>query len=412
MCDYCRFLRHTDRIQQHERELSTQVTYVVLPVNNTFVCEVILPEKSPVRGLTGNPATKKTTAKQSTAFDACLLLRKHKLLDDYFNSIYHKRLPAMRNAKLAITSKQTNQYDMILKPSCWRKQQGVLPISLYATVISFVPSKQLVREHGNIVVLTRERLPEFPPFSIFLDDDIETVVFSDSMAEAFPISEQELDFLTTFTIRVFRDIFHKTYDRQVERMPYWLAPAPKEQKSDGPAKPSSMIDWKVLSYVEENDEAPRPAGTCPEPLANRFVFDNWDGRYRYFTIAVDDSLSPSDPPPAFVQRRRHMENIMHYSLSLSRNSRARFLSTCDWKQPVLRAELIRLRRNLLDRMTDEEKKIETRSFICLEPLKISAVSELLTCIHALFANQYPRSLQRLRLHSWLSQQSLPGSIHI
>lgn len=372
----------------------------MLSVNSTFVCEVILPEKSPIRGLVGTPATKKTIAKQSAAFDTCLLLRKHHLLNDHFNSVYHRRLPAMRNAKLAITSKITNQYDMISKPSFWRKQQGTLPTSLYATVISFMPSKPLSRHHENIVLLTRERIPEFPPFSIFLDIDIETTVFSMSLEDAFSISDHELDLLTTFTARVFRDVFHKIYAPESDKMPYWLGPAPPDGKPEH-SEPSDMINWELLSFVQQNDEI-SPERKPSEFLTNRFVFDHWDGRYRYFTNAVDDSLRPSDPPPAFVQHRRYMENILNYCLSLSKNSRANFLSTCDWNQPVIRAELVRLRRNLLDKMTDKEKQIETRTVICLEPLKISAVGYPLAYIHTSLANKYPRYPHRLPLLFWLS----------
>lgn len=332
-----------------------------------------MPEKSPIRAATGIPDTKKSTAKQYAAFEACLMLRRSRVLDGYYNSVYRRRLPLMRNAKLALQLKDRNQYDMISKPSFWEQQQGAVPVTLYATVISFMPSKPLAKEHGRIVMLTRQKLPKFPPFSIFLDDDVDTTVLSEPVEDAIPISEQELDSLTTFTIRVFRDIFHKTYERQIDKMPYWFAPASTEKKPEGSPSPSTMVDWKLLSYIQENDEAQRPDGTCPESLSNLFVFDHWDGRYRYFTVAPEDGLSPSDKPPAFVQRRRHMEDIINYCLSLSKNSRSRFLSTCDWKQPVLRAEVVRLRRNLLDRMTDAERKIETRCFICLEPLKISVV---------------------------------------
>lgn len=362
-------------IQQYEKETAAQVTYVVLPKSGEFVCEVILPEKSPIRGLTGNPAAKKSLAKQSTAFDTCILLRKNKLLDDYFNSIYHRRLPAMRNAKLAITSKRTNQYDMISKPAFWGKGRGTLPATLNATLISFVPSKQLKREHESILLLTRERLPNFPPFPIFLDDDVETTIISVSMEETLPVTGRELDSLTTFTLRVFRDLFRKVYERQIEKLPYWFAPVSIQKTPDGHSKPFSMIDWNLLFFVEENDEIQRP--DSPESLYNRFVFDPWDGRYRYFTIATDDMLTPSNPPPAFVPYRKHMENIMSYSLTLSKNARARFLATCDWNQPVIQVELVRLRRNLLDKMTEMEKSIETRCVICLEPVKVSAVSERL-----------------------------------
>ncbi|XHG04756.1 Dicer-like protein 1 [Aspergillus wentii] len=359
-------------MQQYEKESLIQVTYVVLPVNSTFTCEVILPEKSPIRGLTGRPSIKKSTAKQSAAFDTCLLLRKQGLLDDYFNSIYHRRLPAMRNAKLAITSKQTNQYAMMSKPSFWGSGHDTLPVKLYATLVSFMPSKALTREHGTIVLLTREKLVKLPNFSIFLDEDVETTVISVSAENILLVSTQDLECLTTFTLRVFRDVFHKIYERQTEKMSYWLAPASAGAAFEERAEPRTVIDWKLLSFVEGNDGI-ESVGMTPESLVNRFVYDHWDGRYRYFTTTVDDTLRPSDPPPSFVPRRRHMENIMNYCLSLSKNSRAKFLSSCDWDQPVLKAELVRLRRNLLDKMSEQEKDMGTRCVICLQPLKISTI---------------------------------------
>lgn len=362
-------------VQQYEKEASAQVTYITLAVNNTFVCEVILPEKSPIRGLTGSPAMKKTTAKQSAAFDTCLLLRKHKLLDDHFGSIYHRRLPTMRNARLAITSKHTNQYDMISKPSFWDNQHGTLPAKLYAVLLSFSSSTPLTREHGGIILLTRDRLPEFPAFPIFLDDDVETTIHSVAIQDVVEISEKELDCLTDFTLRVFRDVFHKVYNKETEKMPYWLAPAVKSTAAlDGNTKSRGLVDWDTIFFVQENEEIYFPSELPPETLVNRLVYDPWDGRFRLFTTAVDDTLRPSDEPPSFVPRRRHMDNIMSYCVSLSKNWRAKFFSSCDWNQPVFCAELIRLRRNLLDRMMDHERDMDTTSVVCLEPLRISAVS--------------------------------------
>ncbi|KAI9045212.1 putative RNA helicase/RNAse III [Aspergillus affinis] len=396
---------------QYERDIIAQATYVVLPSNGAFVCEVILPEKSPIRGLTGSPEMKKSTAKQSAAFDACIMLRKHKLLDEHLNSIYHKRLPVMRNAKLAITSKHTNQYAMLSKPSLWRQKEGTVPDQLYVTVITLTPSKPLSKKHAGIVFLTRQRMPKFPSFSIFLDDDIETTVQFASQQEALSVSLEGMELLTTFTLRVFQDIFHKIYAREPEKLPYWLAPAdlgdevkpssllsPRQDEEAfdpvqcprnvadttersflniSPGKQSddrNPIDWKALSFIGENEEILLPGDSDPKLLLNRFVYDKWDGRYRYFSVDIEETLSPSSPPPTFAPRRRNMKDIMNYTLSLSKNSRALFLSKCKWDQPVVRAELVRLRRNLLDKMTEKEKSIETRCVICIEPLRISTIS--------------------------------------
>ncbi|PLB42079.1 putative RNA helicase/RNAse III [Aspergillus candidus] len=357
---------------QYENDLTAQVMYVVLPACNAYTCEVILPEKSPVRGLTGSPALKRCTAKQAAAFDTCLLLRKHQLLDDNFNSIYRKRLPLMRNAKLAITSKRANMYDMLPKSSFWNNKQDVLPDVLFGTVITLNPSKRLSRNHRSIILLTRERLPEFPPFPIFLDADVETIVVSFPLGKSLLFSAEDLNHLTEFTFRVFHDVFHKVYDQEPEKLPYWLAPANSQATFQKDEHPRNLVDWEILSFVQSFDKN-YVLQSNDSSMLDRFVFDPWDGRYRYFTTAVERGLKPSSAPPPYIPRRRHMENIMGYCLSLSKNGRARFFSKCDWNQPVYQAELVRLRRNLLDKMTDKEKMTETRCAICIEPLKVSAI---------------------------------------
>lgn len=317
---------------------------------------------------------KKSTAKQSAAFDTCLLLRKHKLLDDNFNSIYYRRLPAMRNAKLAITSKQTNEYDMVSKPSFWDMPEEAIPSRLYAVTLSFSSSKALSREYGTLVLLTRQKYPKLPAFSIYLDDNVETTVSSKVFQDDMEVSSKEMEYLTDFTLRVFRDVFQKTYDKEPQKMPYWLAPATKADQQNETSLLRHLIDWETMQFVQENEEIKFSDDMDPYAFINRFAYDPWDGRFRLFTTVVDDSLRPTDPPPSFVARRRYMDNIMSYCLSLSKNSRAKFFSSCNWNQPVFHAELVRLRRNLLDKMTDNERHSETRSVVCIEALRISAVS--------------------------------------
>jgi endoribonuclease Dicer len=317
----------------------------------------------------------KSTAKRSAAFDTCIMLRKHELIDDHFNSAYHRRLPAMRNAKLAITCKKTNQYDMLLKPSLWASGRGTLVDTFHATVITFKPTQPLARELVNLVLLSREELTTMPQFPIFLEeDDIETMVHCIPLEKTCAISVEQVGSLTEFTLRVFRDVFQKTYSCESANMPYWLAPTNVQSAPASDIDSAEYIDWDTVHLVNNNDELDFPEDVAPSTLCDRFVFDPWDGRCRFFTLEIDQSLKPSDPPPDFVPRRRCMDSIMNYCISLSKNSRAKFLAKCNWDQPVLRAELVRLRRNMLDKMTDPEKEIATKCYICLEPLRVSAVS--------------------------------------
>ncbi|KAI3054082.1 hypothetical protein CBS147352_4030 [Aspergillus niger] len=238
----------------------------------------------------------------------------------------------------------------------------VVRFDLYQTLIQYVQSRGRARHFNSTYASMVERGNLEHEQRLLEVQDAELL-----------LSEKEVDALTVFTLRVFRDVFHKTYDKEPEKMAYWLAPA-KVQSSYLPSyDPRQILDWESLTYVRDNDSIPFSTNADPESWVDLFVFDAWDGRCRFFTVGVEHSLTPSSPPPPFVARRRHMNDVMIYCLSLSKNSRAKFLSTCHWDQPVLRAELVRLRRNLLDKMTHTERDVETRCFICIEPLKASAI---------------------------------------
>lgn len=343
-------------------------------MGQSYVCEIILPEKSPIRGVIGAPAASKIRAKQSAAFDTCLLLRKNNLLDDHWRSIYQRRLPAMRNAKLAIGSKATNTYAMICKPTIWATPQDTLPSVLYGTVIKFSPSSPMARYHQSLMLLTRERLPPLPSFPIFLESGIETIIETRNLSEGVSVTEDDLKGLSNFTHAIFQDIFHKTFDSEPEKFPYWLGPVRADtQKPSHDGTPSVMIDWDTVAFVQEKSDWRWSTGMESEALLDRFLYDPWDGKKRYFPIGIDPSLRPSDQPPLYAPHRKWMNNILEYSLSLSKNSRPKFLDHCDWNQPVLQVESVCLRRNFLDRSSEADKGENVRCVVCPEPLVISAV---------------------------------------
>ena len=68
-----------------------------------YVCEVQLPEPRPIRFAVRHMASKKSIAKRSAAFQACLLLRRGGHLDGNFIATHHERLPSIRNAQLALS---------------------------------------------------------------------------------------------------------------------------------------------------------------------------------------------------------------------------------------------------------------------------------------------------------------------
>jgi endoribonuclease Dicer len=191
------------------------------------------------------------------------------------------------------------------------------------------------------------------------------------------INSEELMQLTKFTTSVFSDLFQKSFDPTPEKFPYWLAPVkPDIGEVACTSVPKKVIDWDILRFVHENPELSWSKDMEPEYLLNQFFYDPWDGRKRYFPLAIDTSLRASDPPPAWTPQRRWMKDIVNYTLSLSKNSRPKFLEQCDWDQPVLRVEHISYRRNFLDRATEGEKSESSICAVCPQPLRISPVSHL------------------------------------
>ncbi|KAI1956642.1 Dicer-like protein 1 [Ophidiomyces ophidiicola] len=385
-------LSHYASSLQYEKETSTRVNYYNRLSQDAYICEVILPEKSPIRGATGRPSSKKLIAKQSAAFETCLLLRAHGLLDDHFVSTYHKRLPAMRNARLAISSKKCNQYNMMVKPKLWEACRGSLPANFSAVILNISPSKALRRDYHPLVMLTREKLPSIPKFPLYMEDDIECEFSCRSIAPGIEISSVELELLTTFTLKIFQDVFHKIYERNPRMFSYWLAPLNLQYDvSCDTLSPRSALDWELIQNIFDNPEIPWSARLTKSFFDNRFLYDRWDGRYRYFTCGVEPDLRPADRPPSTIAKRKHMGSIMEYSLNLYKNARKRFLESCDWNQPVIRAELAQLRRNLLDKRTEKEKLNEGMSFICVEALAISALPTAV----AAFSFAFPAIISRI-----------------
>ncbi|OCK73731.1 endoribonuclease dcr-1 [Lepidopterella palustris CBS 459.81] len=352
-------------------EATSQASYVLGVEAGKFVCEVILPEASPVHSAIGRPATKKSVAKRSAAFEACILLRKGKFLDGNLLPIYAKQLPAMRNARLALDAKKKNLYDMRIKPTFWEQGRGTLPTTLFLTTIDVTAG--LERPHQPIGLLTRVPLPQLPPFPIYLNDGRPTEVRSTPLISGFNVSEDILEQLTTVSLRVFKDIFAKVYEHDSSKITYWLVPLKPFRTTNEPnyESPANLLDWDGIHEISKHDEYRWTPEMENSFLKNRFLVDIWAGGRRFFSVGVAPGMKPEDPVPANAPRHKFSANILDYSISLWTKSRA--LRTWDLSQPVVEAEQIPFRRNLLAPAEDKELYGKIQCFLCPQPIRISAL---------------------------------------
>jgi endoribonuclease Dicer len=345
--------------------------YVITVQNNQFLCEVILPENSPVQRAIGRPASTKQVAKCSAAFEACLLLRKGKFLDEYFIPIYTKQLPVMRNALLAVDSKKQAAYNMRIKPELWFVDE--VPTQLFLTVLLLRDSGSLGRSSQPLALLTRSALPKISNIPLFPEPDHRVEVECIPLSVVLPVDRATLDKINVFTLRIFEDIFSKKYEPNPARMSYFLAPINPTILAAGILLPTELIAWDILGNVHQHETLLWDKTTPESFFEDRYITDPWDGSRKLWAIKVTHDYKPLDPvPPNTAPRsaKKRTDNILEYSCSLFEKARQRRTFSID--QPVIEAELIPLRRNLLDDI-ETVPDVPKRCFIVLEPLNISAV---------------------------------------
>lgn len=350
-------------------------TCVVVGSGNKFVAEVILPGNAPIRSVQGRPERKKRLAKCSAAFDACIELRTKQYLDSNFRPVYQKKLPAMRNALLAAGMHKSSGYDMQVKPKRWAQQRGTLPSELWITLIDF--PQGLGRPHQCFAFMTRTVMPQLPSFPVFLEDGHSTRVLSIALSKPLALTEALLKKFTAFTMTVFHDIFSKTYEDDADKLSYWMAPSSTSLRQgnsqDGLLDPEKVIDWNLLETVAADGETQWTPSLPHSFLVNKFITDPWAPR-RFITKCIDHSRHMSDPVPIEVAppKPKWTGSIIEYSFQAWRKTK--LSKVFIQGQPVVEAEIIPLRRNMLAAPEQKEVSVSTKAYLCLEPLRISALT--------------------------------------
>ncbi|KAF4583142.1 Dicer-like protein 1 [Ophiocordyceps camponoti-floridani] len=338
---------------------SSPPDYVVshLP-SKKFVATVILPESSPIRSQEGSAQRNKQTARCSAAFEACVKLMKQKLIDGHLQPVLKKQLPQMRSARLALSSKKKENYMMRVKPDAWLKLGPATDV--FCSLLSLEDDRAPGRRTSPLMVVTRFPLPRLEPTMLYFDEGRTTARVG--AASPLKLSVDEAEALARFTLAIFRDVFSKEYSAGADDMPYLLAPVDGE----------GGIDWEAARAAGGED--PDWRGETDDFFDQKLVMDPWDGSRKFITNGVDRSLKPSDavpegvPEPKSRAYRKSDRSIKEYSNSLAAVSRSRQRWRED--QPVVRAELLPIRRNFLDEDYREEVK-DRRCWLILEPLRVS-----------------------------------------
>jgi endoribonuclease Dicer len=362
---------------QNHTELRPE--YVVTSYGKGYICEIFLPEVAPIRTKLGDPQRTKQLSRYSAAFGLCVDLIRDKYIDQWLRPVFSKKLPAMRNAKLAMTSKKTSKYSMRIKPDIWSRR-GAVNV-LYITVLLLRNPKAVAAKSSPIIMLTRERLPaNMPDIRLYFDSGLSSDSGVISLEVPIEVLDGELAALTSFSLRVFKDIFSKSYDAQAAELPYFLAPSTVGHDVDVQRiiNAKSVINWDYLQSIVDVEYLSWGRSTPPDFFRDKFVVDFHLGQRKLFLHGIRHDMNPKDPVPGgipdpdFKGWKNVEHNIMEYSDSLCSKARAR--RTWTQNQPVVEATVMSLRRNFLDEQPVKAVAPST-CYIILEPLGVSAVSQ-------------------------------------
>lgn len=361
--------------------LHEHADYIVHKIGSEFQCEVLLPDISPIRSAIGRRASSKQVAKCSAAFEMCLKLKKQKHLDDNLRSVFAKQLPAMRNARLALSSMKRDEYHMKRKPNAWSVIG--LPKRLFATVIRLSNPKGIGRPSRPLAIVTKECLPRVASFPIYFDNgqtsDVECLPLPISM-ECLP---GDIDGFSRFTLKIFKDVFSKEYESDAEKMQYFLAPLKVSHDSQCLATdtdPRTIVDWQCISDMQGLSGDVEWENQPETIFDDKFIIDPFDGSRKFFTIRRRPDLSPTDPQLSGLPKSRRKRNWngedgpldIWSSIIASLFPKARSRLTRREGLLVVEAEYVSLRRNLLDPCSITNDK-QRNCFLVFQTLKISRV---------------------------------------
>ncbi|KAK5991501.1 Dicer-like protein 1 [Cladobotryum mycophilum] len=330
-------------------------------------------DASPIKTAVGEPQRSKQLARCSAAFEACVELVKKLYIDTHLQPAFAKKLPLMRNARLAIKSDKKSEYEMRLKPDFWSKCLDTTPPTrLFSTVIGLDRPEALGRDSRPLVLLTRHPLPNVPSIPLFFGKGQASLIRPLASQVPIELNSERLEALAHFTLRIFADVFSKEYAAKPEEIPYFIAPfniLHKNSAHEGEAR----VGWAILDDVKQNEELSWE--NAPEDFfKDKLAIDPWDGSRKFILNGINKDLKPADPTPKGVPTpkslayRRVEQTIKEYSNSLSIKARQRIKWRDD--QPVLNAELLSLRRNFLDEFFIDEDA-DGRCYVIPEPLRIS-----------------------------------------
>ncbi|KAF9263493.1 ribonuclease III, partial [Marasmius fiardii PR-910] len=288
-----------------------------------FRCRVILPGY-PMVNSWSPPCGSKAVGRREASFAACLDLFNAGVLDScYFPSTgKHLHDISVKPDNLAPLGEvfPGNRAYTRKSPEFWKNCPHPCINRLFP-LIAHIPESTSYPCHGPILILCPQPLPEFPEFRVFFKGIAAPVQLT--KAEPLNVGHQQLENLTSYTIRIWRYVRNKPYSCSTDNVPYFFAPVSWDlivfkphEKRYGLADVSKAIPWDLVSIAARNYAAPLQFGTpdvVAADVANAIVVDRWtEFTRRYQVVQVRPDLNPLSRPPSCVPGRTEYESFLEF----------------------------------------------------------------------------------------------------
>jgi len=376
VCDLCqRICSHQPLLtvyQPQEDNEPLHPLFTIRYVPEGFVSEVTLPTLSAVQHIEGAPMPTKIAAKRSASFVACLELRRKGQLDEnLMPKSRSKRHPKMANAHLALDIYNSNVYLRRGKPDFWKIDTPL--VELWFNILSLSNPAGMASEIQPICLITRNKLPLIPTFTVYSDKGVESELILLQLSKSLRASPDTLKKLCQFTHRLFLDLFNKTFELTLDTVPYWIAPI-KDSNFAEDSLPENTLDWKLLEEVSFGADILWDDNYPVENLIGRFLIDRRQRSRRFIILDHHPTLKSTDPYPPSYECPPGIIDIQDYSYNAT--SRRKW-GGVKWKvpesEPVLIAERLLHRLNYLSAPDSKWVTTDNRAVISPSAFSISAV---------------------------------------
>ena len=274
-----------------------------------YVCNVTMPLNAPISLIRGEIQPSKKKAKQDAAFRACIELRRKGALTDRFfpyrvKMAHDERDPEVEG--LMENNKKFSRDYPFRNPTFWDLESFV-PTELFTTVI-WIDSADLMyhgRRHRPICLLTRKFLPEIPPLYLHGHGE-STNVISRAVSQSLIVTEDRIQMLSMFTIRLLSIAANKQFECDPASFPYWIAPVKLDFMDLIPShatlfqgSPEQIIGWaEVKLAAKERWQEPKIHDLAtPRARQECLVYTKGEEGRRYYLREVRKDLCPLSPPP-------------------------------------------------------------------------------------------------------------------